>query len=64
MSERDSRLEPGPPPTGEDDRSALGVGRRISSTTLFQGHEEIIILHRAREYRLRITKADKLILTK
>ncbi|HYB71394.1 MAG TPA: hemin uptake protein HemP [Candidatus Bathyarchaeia archaeon] len=37
---------------------------RIRSTELFQGHREIVIVHRGQEYRLHITKADKLILTK
>ena len=39
-------------------------GRRISSTSLFQGRAEIVITHSGHEYRLRITRADKLILTK
>ena len=38
--------------------------RQISSTSLFHGRHEIVILHQGQEYRLRITKADKLILTK
>jgi hemin uptake protein HemP len=46
------------------ERPAPLAGRRIASAALFQGHDEIVILHREREYRLRITKADKLILTK
>ena len=37
---------------------------RIPSTELFRGHREIVIVHRGQEYRLHITKADKLILTK
>lgn len=37
---------------------------RIASTELFQGRREIVIVHRGQEYRLHITKADKLILTK
>lgn len=36
----------------------------VSSASLFRGRREIVILHRGQEYRLRITKADKLILTK
>lgn len=39
-------------------------GRQLSSVALFRGRREIVILHRGQEYRLRITKADKLILTK
>jgi hemin uptake protein HemP len=37
---------------------------RIVSTELFRGQREIVIVHRGQEYRLHITKADKLILTK
>ena len=38
--------------------------RRVESTTLFVGARELVIVHRGQEYRLRITKSDKLILTK
>ena len=38
--------------------------RRLASAALFQRAREIVIVHGAQEYRLRITKADKLILTK
>jgi hemin uptake protein HemP len=31
---------------------------------LFSGERQIVIVHRGEEYRLRITKAEKLILTK
>ena len=37
---------------------------RISSKTLFNGATEIIIEHAEQEYRLRITRLNKLILTK
>lgn len=37
---------------------------RLSSGDLFRGRREIVILHAGHEYLLRITKADKLILTK
>jgi hemin uptake protein HemP len=37
---------------------------RVASSELFRGEREIVILHRGQEYRLHITKADKLILTK
>jgi hemin uptake protein HemP len=37
---------------------------RVASTELFRGRREIVIVHRGQEYRLHITKADKLILTK
>jgi hemin uptake protein HemP len=38
--------------------------RRIFSTALFRDDREVAIIHRGQEYRLRITKGDKLILTK
>ena len=41
-----------------------GPAVRIVSTELFRGRREIVIVHRGQEYRLHITKADKLILTK
>jgi len=37
---------------------------RVSSREIFRGEREIVILHGDHEYRLRITRADKLILTK
>ena len=40
------------------------IDRQLPSAALFQGRREIIIVHRGQEYRLRITRADKLILTK
>lgn len=40
------------------------AGVRIASTELFRGRREVVIVHRGQEYRLHITKADKLILTK
>jgi hemin uptake protein HemP len=36
----------------------------IQSAELFRNAREVIIIHREQEYRLRITRADKLILTK
>jgi hemin uptake protein HemP len=38
--------------------------RCVESTWLFQGGREVVIVHHGQEYRLRITKSDKLILTK
>ena len=38
--------------------------RSVVSDDLFQGLRELVILHRNEEYRLRITRAGKLILTK
>ncbi len=36
----------------------------VNSETLFAGRDEIRVMHRGQEYRLRITKQGKLILTK
>ena len=45
--------------------SGAGAPRpTLSSRELFRGQREIVILHGDHEYRLRITRADKLILTK
>ena len=49
-----ARLEPGGAPPRP----------RVASAELFRGRREIVIVHHGREYRLFITKADKLILTK
>ena len=38
--------------------------RVVRTQELFGSHREVIIKHGEEEYRLRITKADKLILTK
>jgi hemin uptake protein HemP len=38
--------------------------RRIESGALMRSEREIVIVHRGQEYHLRVTKADKLILTK
>ena len=37
---------------------------RIHSEPLFAAGREVLIVHRGEEYRLRITRQDKLILTK
>lgn len=37
---------------------------RIRSAELFRGTRQIVIVHRDQEYRLHITRANKLILTK
>ncbi|OGA51189.1 MAG: hypothetical protein A3G25_01555 [Betaproteobacteria bacterium RIFCSPLOWO2_12_FULL_63_13] len=36
---------------------------RFRSDDLFQGRTEVVIVHHGREYRLRLTQNDKLILT-
>ena len=53
-----------PSPRG-DAASALPQGTRIVTTAeLFGGSDEIVVLHNGVPYRLRITRQDKLILTK
>jgi len=51
-------------PIAREVPTAVRAGVRIASTELFRGRREIVIVHRGQEYRLHITKADKLILTK
>lgn len=36
----------------------------VDSASLFNGRDELRLLHRGQEYRLRVTKQGKLILTK
>jgi len=48
----------------EDARIPVPAIVRIASDELFHGGREIVIIHRGSEYRLHITKTDKLILTK
>ena len=49
-----------PPPPD----SGIGATRTITSGELFDGAGEVVILHNGGQYRLRITRQDKLILTK
>jgi hemin uptake protein HemP len=51
------------PPSAESARGRPGP-RRIDSGALLQREREIVIVHRGQEYHLRVTKSDKLILTK
>jgi hemin uptake protein HemP len=48
----------------EDARIPVPAIVRIASDELFHGGREVVIIHRGSEYRLHITKTDKLILTK
>ena len=43
---------------------AAGGERQVTSAVLFEGRREVVIVHHGQAYRLRITRADKLILTK
>ncbi|MBN8922555.1 MAG: hemin transporter [Rhodanobacter sp. 68-29] len=38
--------------------------RRVSSLSLLEGERELVIQHQGSEYHLRLTRNDKLILTK
>jgi len=38
--------------------------RRLDSAALLGRQREVVIVHRGQEYRLRVTRSDKLILTK
>jgi hemin uptake protein HemP len=48
----------------DPDPAERRAGSALHSAALFGDAREIVILHRGQEYRLRITKTDKLILTK
>ena len=56
--------DPGEAPLAREAPATARAGVRIPSAELFRGRREIVIVHRGQEYRLHITKADKLILTK
>ena len=52
------------PPRDEPAAAGPRPPRRVESVTLFQLDRELVIVHHGQEYRLRITKSGKLILTK
>ncbi len=52
------------PSPGRRSPSNETVGKRYDSRDLFRGKQEILIEHAGHAYRLRITRQDKLILTK
>jgi hemin uptake protein HemP len=55
----------GPSVTTVVDRAPRGpVAQRIDSRRLLAGKNELVIEHAGQEYRLRLTRNDKLILTK
>lgn len=58
MSDKSSQRGPSTP------QSATKILRTISSSDLMGGDKVIIIRHEQEDYRLRITAANKLILTK
>lgn len=45
-------------------RAAPAIARRIESKNLLDGSRELVIEHQGSEYHLRLTRNDKLILTK
>lgn len=52
------------PTSTQDAQQAFAQPVRLDSKQLFEGQRELIIQHQGEEYRLRITRHDKLILTK
>ncbi len=55
-----------PPAEPDSNKTASPMEKtvqRILSQTLFADGREVVILHNGREYRLRLTQNDKLILT-
>ena len=49
--------------------AGVGVAKSVppvtlDSATLFNGRDEVRLMHRGQEYRLRVTRQGKLILTK
>jgi len=64
LDETDVTLKSDPPPRTDPART-LGQGTRVfTSAELFGGDDEIVVLHNGATYRLRVTRQDKLILTK
>ncbi|TAK98453.1 MAG: hemin uptake protein HemP [Aquabacterium sp.] len=52
------------PTSAHDEPQVVTPLIRVDSKQLFDGQRELIIQHLGEEYRLRITRHDKLILTK
>jgi hemin uptake protein HemP len=57
-------LNPPIPPGSEAAYAKKRDGEAIDSARLFQGRQEILIVHEGQDYRLRVTRLNKLILTK
>ena len=62
-SMRDSSQDPGEPAQNSS-RDEINKRVRTNSQNLLQGGRELLIAHAGEEYRLRLTRNDKLILTK
>lgn len=52
------------PLSTQDEQQVSTQPVRLDSKLLFEGQRELIIQHQGEEYRLRITRHEKLILTK
>lgn len=52
------------PPTALPSPPVSAATRRVSSHALLEGERELVIQHQGSEYHLRLTRNDKLILTK
>lgn len=64
-ADRGAAVEPMNPQGLEGHEAAgLKVKPRVKATSLFGGAREVIIEHERQEYRLRLAKQGKLILTK
>jgi hemin uptake protein HemP len=57
-------MDPAPEAPAEIVRTPDATHPAVRSCELFGTEREIVILHRGETYRLRITRTDKLILTK
>ena len=71
MSSAELRLRQATPEAAVAENGFAGTPRKsararghIDSQTLLQGTRELLIAHAGEEYRLRLTRNDKLILTK
>ena len=56
--------EPNRPQPAENFGSMGQAPKIVTTADLFGGADEIVLLHKGSPYRLRITRQDKLILTK
>lgn len=57
-------VNPLPPTASQALPVAEGAVSVLQSSELFQGRSEIVIQHHGQDYRLRITRQNKMILTK
>lgn len=69
LKRRFEQMKPEPPSptvfnTPSNKRGAASLPGAVSAELLFGGAKEIVIRHQGDDYRLRITRNDKLILTK